>query len=91
VRQLLNARSAAGSRGQATPAPAPTSPLHDPLTERELEILRLLPTHLSSTEIAQQLYISKNTVRSHIGHIYDKLGVHSRDDAVRRAGELGLF
>jgi LuxR family maltose regulon positive regulatory protein len=63
----------------------------DPLTERELDVLRLLPTHLSSTEIAEQFYVSKNTVRSHIGHIYDKLGVHSREEAVQRARELGLL
>jgi LuxR family maltose regulon positive regulatory protein len=65
--------------------------LIEPLSEREIEVLRLLPTHLSSTEIAQELYISKNTVRSHIRHIYEKLDVHSRDDAVRRSQELGLL
>ena len=63
----------------------------DPLCGRELEVLRLLPTHLTGPEIARELYISRNTVRSHIGHIYDKLDVHSRTEAVQRAQELGLL
>jgi DNA-binding CsgD family transcriptional regulator len=46
---------------------------------------------LSSVEIAEELYISRNTVRSHIGHIYDKLGVHSREEAVQQARDLGLL
>jgi LuxR family maltose regulon positive regulatory protein len=74
-----------------TPKQTSSADLLDPLTERELQVLRLLPTHLSSTEIARQLYVSRNTVRSHIGHIYGKLGVHSREGAVQRAQELGLL
>ncbi len=54
-------------------------------------MLRLLVTHLSSTEIAEQLVISANTVRSHIKSIYGKLDVHSRADAVQRARELKLL
>jgi LuxR family maltose regulon positive regulatory protein len=65
--------------------------LAESLSERELEVLRLLNTHLSSTEIAEQLYISVNTVRYHIKNIYGKLGVHSRSEAVQRVGELGLL
>jgi LuxR family maltose regulon positive regulatory protein len=65
--------------------------LVEPLTGRELEVLRHLTTHLSSTEIAQALYISPNTVRSHIKNIYGKLGVHSRNDAVQRAHDFGLL
>jgi LuxR family maltose regulon positive regulatory protein len=77
----------------APPAPLPLRPsaLLEPLSERELEVLRLLTTHLSSTEIAERLYISPNTVRYHIKNIYGKLGVHSRSDAVQRARELGLL
>ena len=67
------------------------SPLVEPLSERELEVLRLLTTSLSSTEIAQELFISVNTVRSHIKNIYGKLDVHQRRDAVQRARELGLL
>jgi LuxR family maltose regulon positive regulatory protein len=66
-------------------------PLVEPLSDRELEVLRLLPTDLSSPEMAQHLYISRNTVRTHIAHIYAKLGVHSREEAVQRAEELGLL
>ncbi|MBN1138900.1 MAG: helix-turn-helix transcriptional regulator [Anaerolineae bacterium] len=69
----------------------PSQPLIDPLSDRELEVLRLLPTELTSTEIADHLYVSRNTVRSHIAHIYDKLNVHSRAHAVQRAQELGLL
>jgi LuxR family maltose regulon positive regulatory protein len=69
----------------------PSSSLIEPLSERELEVLRLLNSRLSSPEIAQALVISKNTVRTHIAHIYDKLGVHSRADALERARELDLL
>jgi LuxR family maltose regulon positive regulatory protein len=65
--------------------------LVDPLTERELEVLRYLNSHLSSVDIANKLYVSTNTVRTHIQHIYQKLNVHSRVDAVARADELGLI
>jgi LuxR family maltose regulon positive regulatory protein len=61
------------------------------LSDREGEVLRHLATHLTSTEIADQLFISSNTVRFHIKNIYSKLGVHSRADAINRARELGLL
>jgi LuxR family maltose regulon positive regulatory protein len=72
-------------------SPSNLQPLIEPLSERELEVLRLLTTHLSSTEIADELVISVNTVRSHIKSIYSKLNVHSRMDAVQRAKELELL
>jgi len=65
--------------------------LTEPLSARELEILRLLRTHLTSTEMADELCISVNTVRYHIKNIYSKLGVHSRSEAAQRARELGLL
>jgi LuxR family maltose regulon positive regulatory protein len=68
-----------------------SSPLAEPLSERELEVLRLLTTHLSSREIAQQLVISVSTARSHIKNIYGKLDVHSRGEAVARAQDLGIL
>ena len=81
------------SEGKSMPLAAKPSPviLSEPLSERELEVLRLLTTDLTSHEIARELYISVNTVRSHVGHIYDKLGVHSRAKAVQRAQELDLL
>jgi len=63
----------------------------EPLSERELEVLRLLKTNLSSTDIAEELTISVNTVRTHIKSIYSKLNVHNRQDAVQRAQELELL
>jgi LuxR family maltose regulon positive regulatory protein len=74
------------------PTLAPSvSPLLEPLSERELEVLRLLKTSLSSTGIAQELFISVSTVRSHIKNIYGKLDVHSRYEAVARAEQLNLL
>jgi LuxR family maltose regulon positive regulatory protein len=75
-------------RGKAGPAP---QPLIDPLSERELEVLRLLLTSLTASEIGDELYISSHTVRSHIKNIYSKLDVHSRIEAVARAQELELL
>ena len=63
----------------------------EPLSEREHEVLRCLTTHLSSPEIARELFVSVNTVRFHIKNIYSKLGVHSRADAVQRAKEQRLL
>jgi len=71
--------------------PAPSPSLVESLSKRELEVLRLLTTHLPSTEIAKELVISTNTVRSHIKRIYSKLNVHNRRDAIRRAKELNLL
>jgi LuxR family maltose regulon positive regulatory protein len=66
-------------------------PLTEPLSARELEVLRLLNTSLSSTEMADELVVSVNTVRTHIRSIYGKLAVHSRYEAVARAKELDLI
>lgn len=71
---------------------APTGqPLVEPLSERELDVLRLLGTELSGPDIARELVVSLNTVRTHTKSIYAKLGVNSRRAAVRRAAELGLL
>lgn len=63
----------------------------EPLTEREVEVLRLLDSSLSVPEIADELYIAASTVRSHTRSIYAKLDVHGRIEAVYRAKELGLM
>jgi LuxR family maltose regulon positive regulatory protein len=66
-------------------------PLVEPLSERELEVLRLLATNLSGPEIADHLVVSLNTVRSHTKAIFAKLGVNSRRAAVSRASELDML
>ncbi len=65
--------------------------LIEPLSERELEVLRLLSAGLSYREIAEELYISINTVKAHAKNIYSKLGVHGRMQAAQRAQELDLI
>jgi LuxR family maltose regulon positive regulatory protein len=90
VGRLLAALENESTPGQQAPHLA-TSLLPEPLTERETEVLRLLTTHLSSTEIAQEFVVAASTVRSHIKSIYRKLDVHTRADAVRRARDLGLL
>jgi LuxR family maltose regulon positive regulatory protein len=67
------------------------SRLVEPLSEREIEVLRLLRSELSGPEIAQQLVVSLNTLRTHTKNIFSKLGVNNRRAAVRRAEELDLF
>lgn len=85
ARRLLAATS-------ATAADAPAHPgLVEPLSDRELDVLRLLGTELNGPDIARRLIVSLNTVRTHTKNIYAKLGVNSRRAAVRRAGELGLL
>ncbi|WBM79696.1 helix-turn-helix transcriptional regulator [Cryobacterium breve] len=69
---------------------ASARPLAEALSERELHVLRLLATELSGPEIARELYVSVNTLRTHTRHIFGKLEVTSRADAIRRAGGLGL-
>jgi LuxR family maltose regulon positive regulatory protein len=78
-----------GARRQ--PADVAPQPLIDPLSDREMEVLRLLSAGLSNPDIAQELYIATSTVRSHLKSIYSKLNVHKRWDAVQRAEELGLL
>ena len=65
--------------------------LIEPLSERELEVLRLLASDMDGPDIARELTVSLNTVRTHTKSIYAKLGVNSRRAAVRRAGELDLL
>jgi LuxR family transcriptional regulator, maltose regulon positive regulatory protein len=76
-----------------TPAPPPAGPqrLLDPVSKSELRVLRYLPTHLSAQEIAGELYVSPNTVKTHMRTLYAKLGAHSRAEAVDRARALGLL
>ena len=71
---------------------APTrQPLIEPLSARELDVLRLLRSDLDGPDIARELVVSLHTVRSHTKKIYAKLGVNNRRAAVRRAEELDLL
>jgi LuxR family maltose regulon positive regulatory protein len=69
----------------------PVPRLTEPLSESEIRVLRYLPTKLSAPEIADQLYLSVNTVKTHMRHVYDKLGAHRRHEAVEQARALGLL
>lgn len=66
-------------------------PLIEPLSERELDVLKLLGTELSGPEIADKLSVSLNTLRTHTKNIYSKLGANNRRAAIRRAEELGVL
>jgi LuxR family maltose regulon positive regulatory protein len=76
--------SGAAPDGEAPPPP------REELSARELAVLRYLPTMLTSQEIAGELFVSLNTVKSHLKNVYRKLDADGRRDAVRRARELGL-
>ncbi|MFT2818240.1 LuxR C-terminal-related transcriptional regulator [Leifsonia sp. A12D58] len=71
------------------PAPAPA--LTETLTEREREVLVLLPTRLTNVELAGRYFVSVNTIKTHIAHIFRKLGVTNRGAAITRAMQLGLL
>ena len=85
VRRLL-----ASSSG-TSPRPTAAAGMVEPLSDRELDVLRLLATDLGGPDIARELVLSLNTVRTHTKNIYTKLGVNNRRAAVRRATELGLL
>jgi LuxR family transcriptional regulator, maltose regulon positive regulatory protein len=76
-----------------TPAPPPAGPRPplEPLSDSEIRVLRYLPTNLSASQIGSELYVSHNTIRTHIRHVYAKLGMHTRAEAVARARALGLL
>jgi LuxR family maltose regulon positive regulatory protein len=91
VSSLLAAFEAEGTKSVPAPAPPMPSPLAEPLTDREMEVLRLIGEGYSNDDIAGALVISLNTVKKHASNVYGKLGVHSRTQAVVRAQELGLL
>jgi ATP/maltotriose-dependent transcriptional regulator MalT len=71
--------------------PKTPSPLLEPLSERELGILKLISAGLTNEEIAVALVIAPSTVKTHINNLYGKLGTHRRTEAVAIAREKGLF
>lgn len=81
----------AESRHGSTPRPAPAGSLVEQLTDRELAVLRYLPSGLNQRDIAQELYVSINTVRTHCRAIYRKLGVGDRHAAVQTARDHQLI
>jgi LuxR family maltose regulon positive regulatory protein len=92
VAKLLAAFEAAPQeRRRPEPPPPPAQPLIEPLSERELRVLRLVAAGLSNRDIAEALYISVNTVKTHLQRIYGKLGVSSRTAAATKALELNLL
>ena len=81
-----------GAVGATEPAgSAGADSLIQPLSDREVDVLRLLATDLGGPDIARELVLSLNTVRTHTKNIYAKLGVNNRRAAVRRATELDLL
>jgi LuxR family maltose regulon positive regulatory protein len=84
ILSLLAGTRPAPPRDGAQPPP-------EPLSKSEIRVLRYLPTNLSTPEIANELYVSQNTVKAHVRHLYAKLGTHGRGEAVTRARALGLL
>ena len=98
IRNLLPAEPPEGPPAEPKPGTAEGSPrpadsfrLVDPLSKTEIRVLRYLPTNLSAPEIARELSLSVHTVRTHVRHLFAKLGAHSRTEAVERARGLGLL
>jgi LuxR family transcriptional regulator, maltose regulon positive regulatory protein len=89
IRGLL-AGTRAGPRHGAPP-PSRPEPLLEPLSGSEVRVLRYLPTNLTTPEIARELSVSPNTVKTHIRHLYAKFGTHHRAEAVDLARALGLL
>ena len=83
-------RSAAGTEATEVSAPHRRT-LGDQLSPREREILDYLPTALTIREVAGELFVSTNTLKTHLSHIYRKLDVSTREGAVARARVLGLL
>ena len=78
------------ARSSTSPPAAPRPPL-EPLRDSEIRVLRYLPTNLTAPEIASELYVSRNTVKTHMRNLYTKLGTHRQAEAVERVRALGLL
>jgi LuxR family maltose regulon positive regulatory protein len=88
IAEILNVFS---GRAPGSPTAGSSPRLTEPLSQAESKVLRYLPTKLSAPEIADELYLSVNTVKTHMRHLYDKLGAHRRHEAVEQARALGLL
>ena len=90
ARHLLSL-AAAPAAGAPDPGQRRAAPSAEPLSDRELQVLRLLDSELTGPQIARELFVSHNTVRTHTKHIFTKLDVTNRRAAVLRARERGLL
>jgi LuxR family maltose regulon positive regulatory protein len=88
VRQIL---AAFPGPGPSTATPSRLPPEFEPLTERELDVLRLMAEGMKYEEIAERLYISLNTVRSHVKAVYGKFGVDNRTKAIEAARQMRIL
>jgi LuxR family transcriptional regulator, maltose regulon positive regulatory protein len=94
ISQILNlprGYGRAGSPSQGGSGGIVPPRMTEQLTDCETRVMRYLPTHLTMHEIAKEMFVSVNTVSTHTRHLYAKLGVHSRHEAVDRARALGLL
>ena len=98
ISRLLETAKAGGRRGVVAelrtlgdPPAVEATVGREGLSDRELQVLKLLATELTGPDIARQLFVSLNTLRTHTRHVFEKLGVNGRPAAVRRARELGLI
>lgn len=92
IRKLVTACKAEQRQSENTSSPPPPAqPLLEPLSQRELEVLRLVAAGLSNQEISERLFLALGTVKGHNLKIFGKLGVQRRTEAIARARELGLL
>jgi LuxR family maltose regulon positive regulatory protein len=78
-------------RTRVSAAPVSGTQLTDPLTDREMEVLSYLPSRYTNSELAERCFVSVNTIKTHMAHIYRKLEVANRNQAIARAQEIGLL
>jgi LuxR family maltose regulon positive regulatory protein len=88
IQDLLRGTRPASPVDRLQPA---LEPLLEPLSDSELRVLRYLPTRLTAPEIGRELYVSQNTVKTHLRNLYAKLGTHRRVESIERARALGLL
>jgi LuxR family maltose regulon positive regulatory protein len=91
IREVLGRLGADEGAAAVAAGPVASGHLREPLSGSEMRVLRYLPTHLSAPEIAAELSLSANTVRTHMRHVYEKLGAHGRSEAVELARFHGLL
>jgi LuxR family maltose regulon positive regulatory protein len=91
IGKLLTVFEAEKRKSEDKPDLPPAQPLIEPLSQRELEILKLIAHGLSNREVGERLFLALDTVKGHNRRIFDKLQVQSRTEAIARAREIGLL